>query len=286
MMVAPFILTLVEGREVDRPRMEMALNIARLIRGDVEIYFPGVEPLNPAPLIANGLTAALIGELREAAQREEEVLAVKARANFDEWLHQCSLKLYSGVQIDGELSASWREERGTSKPDIVAAARNADLVVTGLSDEPGSQELLKVLLFGTGRSILGVPPDWKPFPIRCVAVLWNGSSQAARAVGDVLQLLEAVEAVLVLTADEHPTPIPTGAVVGRLARCGISRVTEVRVSRGKSPIGAALLACAQDAGADLIVMGAYGHSRVREFVLGGVTRHVLAKSHLPLLMAH
>jgi len=125
---------------------------------------------------------------------------------------------------------------------------------------------------------------------KCVLVAWDASREAARAVADAMPLLAAADAVIVLAVDPQPGPdghgeIPGADIALHLARHGVKAQIERTVSAGV-PIGELLLSRAADLGADMLVMGAYGHSRVRELLLGGATRSILASMTIPVLMSH
>ncbi|WP_119157669.1 universal stress protein [Caldimonas tepidiphila] len=179
-------------------------------------------------------------------------------------------------------------------PSVIAHARLADLVVVG-QHEPGSAssmppDLPQQVLMDSGRPVLIVPYAAEAAaPGRTVLVAWDRSREAARAVSDALPLLgraAAVHVVMFLPAGDTDLPgTPPGADLAQwLARHGV----RADVARVPTPIdtGNALLSHAADLGADLIVMGGYGHSRLRETVLGGVTRTVLRHMTVPVLMSH
>ena len=119
-------------------------------------------------------------------------------------------------------------------------------------------------------------------------VAWNGSVQAARAVRAAMPLLARAESVMVAIVDEGAAPagVEQGADIGAyLARHDLK--VEVRtIVNAHEGAGAAILDLAREEDATFLVMGAYGHSRIRQFLLGGVTRHVLARATIPILMAH
>jgi nucleotide-binding universal stress UspA family protein len=123
-----------------------------------------------------------------------------------------------------------------------------------------------------------------------VLVGWDSSREATRAINDAMPLLQAAQAVTVLAIDPTDGPAGHGEMPGadialHLARHGVKATIESTVSAGIG-IGNVLLSRASDLGADLLVMGAYGHSRVRELVLGGSTRTVIESMTLPVLMSH
>jgi nucleotide-binding universal stress UspA family protein len=174
-------------------------------------------------------------------------------------------------------------------------ARYADLVILGQVDpyKPSyvGSDLPEQVVLASGRPVLIVPHDWAPGPIgERVVIAWDASREAARAVSDALPILGRAESVLVLSVDPRSTPLDHGELPGadiasHLARHEIE-VEVQTVETDRMEIGDALLSFAADRGRDLLVMGAYGHSRVRELVLGGATRTVLRSMTLPVLMAH
>ena len=143
----------------------------------------------------------------------------------------------------------------------------------------------------TGRPALVIPGQGATaLPPRRAIIAWNGTREAARAAHDAVPLLAGAEQVTVLVVDpqSHRSAVaeePGAALARHLARHGLR--TEARtVSSAQRSVGEAVLAEAAATGAELIVMGAYGHSRLREFVFGGVTEHLLRAMPVPVLFAH
>lgn len=166
------------------------------------------------------------------------------------------------------------------------AARHTDLFI-GLrpkGDTPRWTGLIEAVLFGSGRSVLLAAPERDPGAIKTVVVGWNGSREAARAVAEAMPFLEKASKVVVVTAEKNPTEDKLDTRIARhLDRHGV-KVTLNELRTGDP--GEALLAEAKSSDADLIVAGGYGHSRFREWMLGGVTRTLLEHARAPLLLAH
>ncbi len=186
----------------------------------------------------------------------------------------------------------WQEDSHDGGIDAVCrAARHANLTVIGPSDgdeELASDDLLHQLVLSSGRPVLVVPDAAPAGPIgRRVLVAWNGTREASRALADALPLLAKAEQVTILAVlDDHDAGDPgLGEVCRHLLRNGITAESKVVHSHAHDG-GAALVAQAGAMSADLLVMGAYGRSRLREVVLGGATRHVLRHLPIPVLMAH
>jgi nucleotide-binding universal stress UspA family protein len=199
------------------------------------------------------------------------------------------------AQLRG-LSTEWRAVAEGWEADPALHARYADLAILGQRD-PDNETMAMIrpspeqVTLASGRPILIVPYAGHFEAVgRCVLIAWNASREAARAVADAMPLLAAADTVTVLAIDPQPGPDGHGDVPGadialHLARHGVKAQIERTVS-ADVPTGEVLLSRAADLGADLLVMGAYGHSRTRELLLGGVTRSILASMTIPVLMSH
>ena len=171
-------------------------------------------------------------------------------------------------------------------------ARRFDLAIVGQAQPEMStmeQIIGETTLFESGRPIIMVPYIQKaPFKTGNVMICWDGSRTAARAVADAIPILgksSRIEIVSV-TSERGKEDEIEGADIGQhLARHGL-KVDVHRISRGNIDVADALLSHAADSAADLMVMGGYGHSRLREFVLGGVTRSIFQSMTLPVLLSH
>jgi nucleotide-binding universal stress UspA family protein len=184
--------------------------------------------------------------------------------------------------------AEWRETRGELVDVVRLAARNADLAILGQADPSADgSDLPAQVVLGSGRPALLVPYAGTFANVGGrVLVAWNGSAQAARAVNDALPFLQSAERVTVVTVSPGGNVTEDGDIARHLARHGVqAEISQITAER-HGGVGDLLLSRASDERADLIVMGAYGHSRLRELVLGGVSRALLAHMTVPVLMAH
>jgi nucleotide-binding universal stress UspA family protein len=172
-------------------------------------------------------------------------------------------------------------------------ARYADLAVVGQDDpdEPSAGDLPERVVLGSGRAVLLIPyiGAGKTLGQR-VVVAWNASREAARAVREALPLLKQAAAVSVVSVNPKPAELGHGEVPGAdiglyLARHGV-KVDVQRIDTADLDVGNALLSHVAGEAADLLVMGGYGHSRLREIVLGGATRTILHDMTVPVLMSH
>jgi nucleotide-binding universal stress UspA family protein len=215
------------------------------------------------------------------------------RRQLDERAGQMEARFQERARRHG-IRAEWRAEEGDAVGIVKLHARYADLTIVGqgvdLKDAPGELVFLpEELTLGVGRPVL-VIPRYGTFPTvgKRVLVAWNGSREATRAVHDAIPILRDAAKVTILSVDpegESRPRTPSSDIALHLARHGVTAEAAATSSLDIG-VGNVLLSRAADLGADLIVMGAYGHSRMREMVLGGATRDLLQHMTVPVLMSH
>jgi nucleotide-binding universal stress UspA family protein len=165
--------------------------------------------------------------------------------------------------------------------------RYADVVVIAKPDNGVRQAIFEGALFGSGRPVIVAPLDWRKGALgRNIAVGWNGAREAARALQDAGPLLEQADRITIITVDAKSHRSSHGAdIAAHLARRGLKPEVRNVDARGREEGKALLDECAAS-GADLLVLGGYGHPRMQEVAFGGVTREVLRSSSIPLFMSH
>lgn len=192
---------------------------------------------------------------------------------------------------NAELSHEWRMEEEKSHTMLALQARYADLVVVSQTDPDAGGDgraynLAEEVVMASGTPTLAVPYAGSFDSIgKRVMVAWNGSRESSRAVRDALPILEAADQVIVYCVNPDHDHIPGAEIATHLARHGITTDAKHTVATDID-IGDAILGAVYDNSADLLVMGAYGHTRFREFVLGGATRHVMHHMTVPTLLSH
>ena len=235
------------------------------------------------PIIPAAAEGYMPTEVIEAQQRDSEHAAKTALDRF------CAAAARAGVSADAvKLPANY----AGAGEHFGLIARRFDLAIVSQA-EPGKDaveaQIAEGALFESGRPVVVVPYIQKtPLKLDRVMVCWDGSRAATRAIADAMPLLARagrVEVVIVANDPGKQDEIP-GADMGRhLARHGL-KVGVTRFAAAGIDVADALLSHAADSSADLIVMGGFGHSRLREFVLGGVTRSILQAMTAPVLMSH
>lgn len=193
------------------------------------------------------------------------------------------------------LSHEWRTVDGFIDSELAIQARYADLTIVGQTDPdaqtPTPSDLPEAIVLATGRPMLIVPHvGVRSQPGERVMLCWNASRESARAAADALPLLQMAKKVIVLVVDPHSSTDGHGAEPGAdvahwLARHGVD-VTVQRDVAADSDVGGVVLSRAADHDIDLVVMGLYGHSRVREMILGGASRTLLSSMTVPLFVSH
>jgi nucleotide-binding universal stress UspA family protein len=235
------------------------------------------------PVIPGSVFGSMAVELVQAQRRELERAAQAAVTYFDEGARRV------GVSADSRLvTLSLAEASNT----FGRLARRFDLSVVAQAEPdklPGRELVIEAALFESGRPVLVVPYIQSGgLKLDRVMVAWDGSRNAARAVADAMPLLaraKAVEVVVVAGEPGKSDELPGADIARHLARHGL-KVNLQKIVSPDVDVANTLLSHAADAGTDFIVMGGYGHSRLREFVLGGATRGVLSSMTVPVLMSH
>jgi nucleotide-binding universal stress UspA family protein len=268
------ILALADGGGNDAP-LKAAVALGRRLSAHVDVLHVRADPETMVPIVGEGMSGAMVEQVMESMARSVEARAARAREDFER------------VCLKSGLSVAWREAVGREPEILAAAGRLADVIVIGRPGEKDEAPLaasFDAALFDSGRPVLLVPPGAAGAIGTHVVLGWDGSAEAARAVSAALPLLAVAERVTVLTGGQADKEAPASALLAYLLRHGVRAHAETFAPGAH--VGQALLAEAARRGADLVVMGAYGHSRLREMILGGTTREVLNRSTLPVLMAH
>jgi nucleotide-binding universal stress UspA family protein len=203
-------------------------------------------------------------------------------------------RLHDLVQAfdESRLDVSWTNRTvvvGGALHAAAAEARYYDLAILPWSSQTlVAHDMAQTVVFESGRPGLLVPPAWRSAPVDHIAIAWDASRVAARALADALPLLRAGGRVSVLTVrDEKPLGEANiaGSLAAALKRRGIN-ARPVEISLDGRSIAEALQSTAIEAGAQVLAMGGFGHSRLRDFILGGATNGVLTHLRMPILLSH
>jgi nucleotide-binding universal stress UspA family protein len=267
-------------------RLDASLLLSRRIGAHVRVVFIGPEP--KALLATLPEVARAAGVSVESLTREGRMAAAAGRAAFDGW---CGLKGVEqsdgGDRIDA-VFATWNERVGELEEILSVAGRVTDITLVDRPDGHGqiAERMVDTAVFSTGRPVLVLPERAPDDLLRHVVIAWNGSLEAARVVGLSIDLLHDAERVTIAHVDDVAEAGDVEDLASYLRWHGIVAHRSPPIHGEGRPLGVRILDAVAKADATMMVMGAYTHSRVRQFQLGGLTRHVLDHATIPVLMTH
>jgi nucleotide-binding universal stress UspA family protein len=275
------ILTIVIGADADQPAIAMAEHLAQAHDAHLAAAFLTAlpdEPLAYEPTVVAGVWAELLARARGQAEAD--------RTRVEWRLKQ------AGRPVEIRMAEALSRDLGR-----VAAvhARYADLAVltrpTAGDNADMRNELIEGVLFHAGRPVLIAPQEWAGGAIgRNIVIAWDASREATRAVADARPFLEKCQKATILTIDAKPKAFghgeaPGANIAAHLSRLGISVTVRNADSMGRT-IGKAMMDETIGLVGDLLVMGAYRHSRLQERLFGGATRELLEHAKVPVLLSH
>jgi len=278
------------GTAAGEAALGSALTIARMWNAHVLALHVRVDSRDVAPLAGEGLSGAMIEEMMTATEKESLSRAQAVRSMFEAFVAGQNVRVGEPAPGEAAATASFASVTGREDDLVAQQARLADLTVVPhpeTSEDVSSSDALHAVLFDSGRPVL-VAPQRAPGPQQSIGtricLAWNGTAESASAVLSALPWLHRAQAVRILTAEEYQRRGPAAQdLADYLALHDVA--AEIATFRPiKGEVGAGLLQAAQEFGADLLAMGAYSHSRLRQLLLGGVTRHVLEHAKLPIMM--
>ena len=275
-MTIKTILVHLADDERHKTRLEVAMDLARRYQAHVMALFIATPVGTPAEITGRGASLVQIAEATEIAHEK----AVPLEAEFRE---RCK---------HDRVSGTWLVEEGDHLELLGRHAHCADLAIVSQTD-PGHLEdrmMLQLpdhLTLVAGCPVLVIPHAGEVGHLgRRVVIAWKSTPAAVRAIRGALPFLKEAEKVEILTVgDKGGVSVPAEEVADFLARHRVKAEAHSEPS-GEGQIGEAILVHGRAFGADLLVMGAYGHSRLRELILGGATRHVMTHMTTPVLMSH
>jgi len=283
------ILAVLTGTSTDTATMSVVEQISEKFDAHVDVFHVRSDPMSFVSYTGDAMSIDVYSRIIEAAEEENAARAEVARKAFEAWTERKSIPLLDTPDGLDHVTTSWREQTGNEADLVAAAGRVYDLVILGPgTDDAGAahNSAIEKAIFDTGRPVLLGPAKPVDGIGKRVVILWNGSAEAARAVDTALPMLSRADQVHILSVNEDTGPEPAqSGLTHYLAWHGIT-ATLATFEPDERLIGEALLKEVRRMEADLLVMGAYGHSRLRELVLGGVTRHMLTEDHPPIFAAH
>lgn len=289
MSIKTIIVPLSDTRTGEAP-LKTALKVAHRFDAHLEALHVRTDPSRAMfDYGGEAMSSQLMEQMRQAINERSKEHAAEVRKLFDDECAKSGVAIVEVGPGTGGVSASWREEIGDENGWIERRGRLADITVMARlnkdRDVP-SAEALETAVLGTGRPMLLAPSEEPDSIGKRVAIAWSGSAEASRATGFAMPFLTEADAVSVLSVTEESNwACSPEDMVAYLAWHGVeAKARSITANSGST--GALLLTEAVAEGADLLVMGAYTHSRLREMILGGVTKYVLNTAGPAVLMAH
>ena len=274
------------GTAAGEAALTTALMVARTWDAHLTALHVRMDSRDVAPLAGEGLSGAMIEEMMTATERESSERSNAVRTLFDRFVAEHGVTV-SEPHPGAGATANFASVTGREEDLVAQLARLTDLTVVPhpeAGDEVSSSDALHAVLFDSGRPVLVAPQVATPTIGHRICVAWNGTAESAAAVQAAIPWMQRASAVRVLSADEYQRRGPGAPeLASYLALHGIHpEIAQFRPM--ERDVGRGLLMAAGEFGADLLAMGAYSHSRLRQLILGGVTRHVLENAALPVLM--
>jgi nucleotide-binding universal stress UspA family protein len=281
------ILLPLTGTAAGEAALTTALMVANLWKAHVTALHVRVDSRDVAPLAGEGLSGAMIEEMMSATEKESSDRAHAVRSMFERFVARQNVVVREAHAGLDHATASFAAVTGREEDIVAQQARLADLTVVPHPDageDVSSSDALHAVLFDSGRPVMISPQTPVETIGRRVCLAWNGTAESAESALSALPWMKQAEGVCILSADGYQRRGPGAPeLAAYLALHGID-ADIVNFPSIKNSVGAGLMEAARQFGCDLLSMGAYSHSRLRQLILGGVTRHVLESATIPVMM--
>lgn len=282
------ILQPIRESDTSSELMETGVNAAKRFSAHLDVLYVNPNPDEMLPYATLGLSRKMKDSVRDSAMRSAAEQAERLKSAFVEICDRNQLPQRARGDRPGEPSAAWHEESGMRNDLIGRLGRLADIVIMPrpekISPPPQSFE---AAVRESGRPVLMVPRNTVQSVLATrVAIGWNNSKEAAQAVAAARPCLRCADAVTVLVTEKRLSKRPSAAELVTYLKChGIEASIEV-LDLGEKSVGETLLAHSAQLKVDLLVVGGYSRSRLRDMVMGGVTRHLLSHADIPVMLVH
>jgi len=281
------ILVPVRGDGKGEGVLDHALSLAKRHNAHLEVLHCRPRPGDMIPagiLVPDSVRDAIRTSAKTIADEEE----AEMRKLFDDYCAKRGVDVVDKFPWPADrVSASWREVTGKQANVVGVRGRLADLIVVAKPDRDLNLGLntLQAALLESGKMVLMCPPRPVESVGARIAIAWNGGGEAARAMTAALPVLCEADAVTILATTDRELSVSAEEAKTYLDSHGVTCSVQ-GFKRGSDSVPRLLLDTARKAGADCLLMGAYGHSRELEMIMGGVTQHVVDHADLPILFMH
>ncbi len=286
-MPIKMILLPVGEKDRDDALLDVALAVTKRFNAHLDVLHVEPDSDSLLPYATIGLSKSMRESVRAAAAEQHSEATKALQQIVDKACVRNGVSMAKRGEYPERISADWLVETGSQAEVVTQLGRLADLIILPrpqrVSPPPRTVD---AALRETGRPVLMLPPGPVDSIGDRVAIGWNGSKEAAQAVAAARPVLRDAGAVTVLTTEKRQKRRPNGNDLQIYLSChGISATVSIMDTRTRT-VPEALLADARGLDADLLVLGGYSRHRLREVIMGGVTRHLLVESDIPIMMVH
>jgi nucleotide-binding universal stress UspA family protein len=283
------ILAVVTGGPRDPAVLGYAIEAARPFHAHVVAQFVRPDLTEAIAFFNDGVSGVVVDEVVKASREAADEAGRRIEAAISSVCTKAGVAVVPAARRTDAVTLSFRQTQGNLGDQLTEAARLSDIVVFGPlhdGDKAGLADAFVQVLVDTDRPVLLATEHTPASIARRIAVGWDGKTAASQAVSAAIPYLARADHVEILSVQRSSAnPQPTESLREYLGLHGIQASERVIVRSAKST-GEVLLDAAIAGGADLLVVGGYGHGRIRESLIGGVTRHVIAQARLPVFMVH
>ncbi|MBT7568676.1 MAG: universal stress protein [Rhodospirillaceae bacterium] len=284
------ILSPIDGGEACRRALGSAYEIAKTSAGHIQALHVKTDSKEAVPLLGEGMSGSMIEEMIDLADRDANERARTAKAMVDEFAAENNIPITDDPASVTGPTLAWILEEGREDERIAGRGRVSDLIVMGQPSDYASHPSLLTLhaaIFETGRPVLMLPENAADVVGKNVVIAWNGASEAAGAVAGGMPLITGADKVTIVTVDTEKSVGGVGgeALADYLGCHGVTAECRA-IDAERAPVGEVITNFCSEIGSDLLIMGAFTHSRLIQVILGGVTRNIIANANVPVLMIH
>ncbi|HEY2035166.1 MAG TPA: universal stress protein [Rhizomicrobium sp.] len=283
------ILAPLTGGACDATVLAGAFAAAAPFKAHVVALFVRPDPAEAMPFFGEGVSGAMAQEIVDTAKEAADKASAEAHAAIATAAKDFGAVVTTKPEKRDTVSVSFREMQGNFVDRVTVASRLSDLVVFGplkQSDRPGMAEAFEATLLETGRPVVLTGQAAPKNFARRIAIGWDGSGACARALLAAMPYLARAEAIEFLSIRKPNTECESCDEARDYLALHSLSCEERMIDAGSRSIGEVLLEAASQAGADLLVLGGYGHKSLLQIFSGGVTKHVVTHAALPLFLVH
>jgi nucleotide-binding universal stress UspA family protein len=283
------ILLPLEGLAREQSVCDAAFKIAKQFNAHIDVLHVHMDSKDVVPFVGQGMSAPVVEQMMSSVEEKETEMSQKAKQMFEDFVKRNNIPLIKDAKEKepNSVSTSYHEKSGRALEVIPRWGRLYDLVVFPKleeDDEDTAEEIVvDAALYETGRPLLFMPNQYTKDIGGKVGIYWNGSLEAARALEVLKQFSSLIKEVTILTSSEEDMGLSSKHLARYLS---FHNLQSSHVILEDKDIGKSLVKAVDKKGLDLLIMGAYSHSRIRHVFFGSTTNHVLFNTHIPVIFTH